>query len=308
MYSIFNLIKMPWPNLSGISWRFHQLSQALRQVAYVLLTRSPLSSKEQAPLHFVRLACIRHAASVHPEPGSNSPFDSFSCFNSDEFCFFFIVWNWHFLFSFQRTNSLAFRLTLVHNTNLKSLCQHLFSFIFIYLSDVLLPHDNPCQCIAFCPFYPVFIRFSRLSFPHSHPLLCNHNLFPTIQSWRSVDKIALISGGFTFCIAPFPGPCVSSLIRHPFTPLISISLSSGHNTQKKDIRMNVLINWQWAIFTSAGLDIVAAKVLNFCVRDGNRCDHFATITRSYAVRENLSKLNNRKTCFFFFSNSHIFCD
>ncbi|MBE6139469.1 MAG: hypothetical protein E7174_03065, partial [Firmicutes bacterium] len=23
--------------------------------------------------HFVRLACLRHAASVHPEPGSNSP-------------------------------------------------------------------------------------------------------------------------------------------------------------------------------------------------------------------------------------------
>ena len=26
----------------------------------------------------VRLACIRHAASVHPEPGSNSPFDLYS--------------------------------------------------------------------------------------------------------------------------------------------------------------------------------------------------------------------------------------
>ena len=23
----------------------------------------------------VRLACVRHAANVHPEPGSNSPFD-----------------------------------------------------------------------------------------------------------------------------------------------------------------------------------------------------------------------------------------
>jgi hypothetical protein len=34
----------------------------------VLLTRSPLD----VLLHLVRLACIRHAASVHPEPGSNS--------------------------------------------------------------------------------------------------------------------------------------------------------------------------------------------------------------------------------------------
>ena len=29
--------------------------------------------------HLVRLACIRHAASVHPEPGSNSPPKSHSC-------------------------------------------------------------------------------------------------------------------------------------------------------------------------------------------------------------------------------------
>ena len=39
----------------------------------MLLTRPPLTSGEQAPRLFARLACIRHAASVHPEPGSNSP-------------------------------------------------------------------------------------------------------------------------------------------------------------------------------------------------------------------------------------------
>ena len=37
----------------------------------MLLTRSPLDIRR----YLVRLACIRHAASVHPEPGSNSPFD-----------------------------------------------------------------------------------------------------------------------------------------------------------------------------------------------------------------------------------------
>ena len=42
----------------------------------MLLTRSPLSLfGSKLPGDFVRLACIRHAASVHPEPGSNSPFD-----------------------------------------------------------------------------------------------------------------------------------------------------------------------------------------------------------------------------------------
>ena len=39
----------------------------------MLLTRSPLSPKVQAPSDPVRLACVKHAASVHPEPGSNSP-------------------------------------------------------------------------------------------------------------------------------------------------------------------------------------------------------------------------------------------
>ena len=39
----------------------------------MLLTRSPLSPKTQALSDPVRLACVKHAASVHPEPGSNSP-------------------------------------------------------------------------------------------------------------------------------------------------------------------------------------------------------------------------------------------
>jgi hypothetical protein len=39
----------------------------------VFLTRPPRSSSKEGP---VRLACIRHAASVYPEPGSNSPSQS----------------------------------------------------------------------------------------------------------------------------------------------------------------------------------------------------------------------------------------
>ena len=40
----------------------------------MLLTRPPLSliSVQVLLLNFARLACVRHAASVHPEPGSNS--------------------------------------------------------------------------------------------------------------------------------------------------------------------------------------------------------------------------------------------
>ena len=60
----------------GISTHFYVLSPSGRQVTHALLTRPPLSTQ-----HFgrslrvelpARLACVRHAASVRPEPGSNS--------------------------------------------------------------------------------------------------------------------------------------------------------------------------------------------------------------------------------------------
>ena len=63
--------------LCGISSRFQLLFPCIRQVTHALLTRPPLSHKHLHPEGicrkcFVRLACIKHAASVHPEPGSNS--------------------------------------------------------------------------------------------------------------------------------------------------------------------------------------------------------------------------------------------
>ena len=60
--------------LSGISQSFLWLSQTLRQITHVLLTRAPLvSEKPEASPVTARLACVRHAASVRSEPGSNSP-------------------------------------------------------------------------------------------------------------------------------------------------------------------------------------------------------------------------------------------
>ena len=57
----------------GISTPFGMLSPSQRQVAYALLTRLPLGFQKQAFNSLVRLACVKHAASVRPEPGSNSP-------------------------------------------------------------------------------------------------------------------------------------------------------------------------------------------------------------------------------------------
>ena len=61
--------------ISGISPRFRGLSQSQGQVAHVLLTRSPLVYSRRSLT--ARLACVKHAASVRPEPGSNSPLKSF---------------------------------------------------------------------------------------------------------------------------------------------------------------------------------------------------------------------------------------
>ena len=69
--------------LCGISSRFQLLSPCTGQVTHALLTRPPLSIQSLHPEGirlsiFVRLACVRHAASVHPEPGSNSHVKVFS--------------------------------------------------------------------------------------------------------------------------------------------------------------------------------------------------------------------------------------
>jgi hypothetical protein len=57
--------------LSGIRPSFPSLSRSAGQITHVLLTRSPLEYPRRSLS--VRLACVKHAASVRPEPGSNSP-------------------------------------------------------------------------------------------------------------------------------------------------------------------------------------------------------------------------------------------
>jgi hypothetical protein len=55
----------------GISSRFQLLSPAKGQIIHLLLTRSPLYITRR--WFRARLACMRRAASVRSEPGSNSP-------------------------------------------------------------------------------------------------------------------------------------------------------------------------------------------------------------------------------------------
>ena len=88
---------MPSVYLSGLSYRFQQLSRSLW--AGCLRITHPFATKMSEDI-FVRLACIRHAASVHPEPGSNSPFDcSLWHWLLCQFLSFFYL-NWRSLFNF----------------------------------------------------------------------------------------------------------------------------------------------------------------------------------------------------------------
>ena len=59
------------PVSCGIITCFHVLFPTGGQITHVLLTRPPLPATRGWP--FVRLACLRRAASVRSEPGSNSP-------------------------------------------------------------------------------------------------------------------------------------------------------------------------------------------------------------------------------------------
>ena len=58
--------------LRGITRRFHRLSPSPGHVAHALLTLSPVAVRVLLLHAAPRLACVKPAASVHPEPGSNS--------------------------------------------------------------------------------------------------------------------------------------------------------------------------------------------------------------------------------------------
>ena len=81
-YAAFQTWIMRFMLLSGISTCFQVVSQSLGQIAHVLLTHPPLASNKSPRrdlwIQLARLACIRHAASVRPEPGSNSQFENWA--------------------------------------------------------------------------------------------------------------------------------------------------------------------------------------------------------------------------------------
>ena len=105
--------------LCGISVCFRTLSPSHRQIAHALLTRPPLIIPRKEIT--VRLECVKHAASVHPEPGSNSLKNGILNSSSDELKIFFRA----IVLSFFYFSTLCFK---VIDKNLFVLFRLLFNF------------------------------------------------------------------------------------------------------------------------------------------------------------------------------------
>ena len=112
---------------------------------------------------FARLACVKHAASVHPEPGSNSlkKFVQDQIFAWLNFIPFYLLWFcslrtkffWTFkdmsLFSYQGSWFVAVHQKLLYHIMFVSICQELFStFLKSFCSFKLLSSISaaaPCD-------------------------------------------------------------------------------------------------------------------------------------------------------------------
>ena len=60
-----------------------------------------------------------------------------------------------------------------------------------------------------------------------------------------------------------------------------MQMGEGSPNGNKKARAKTRANRQRPRFTMAGIAIFGPGVLNFCVRDGNRCDHSGIVTRSF---------------------------
>ena len=159
----------------------------MRQVTHALLTRPPLShkifiSEENQIECFVRLACVKHAASVHPEPGSNSlnkcllqvKINSwliypFYCFLRIFRSFVFMILKRTFeecvsLFSYQRSFCFAVCLKQLYYYIMSfPACQELFStflklFLFLSCSNFdILSHPTGCCQEVFSFLFDSFV-------------------------------------------------------------------------------------------------------------------------------------------------------
>ena len=148
-----------WKRVSyGINPSFPRLSRCERQVSHALLTRPPLRQLNLHPerIHFksfARLACVRHAASVRPEPGSNSHLkvDLFCSLFADFILFLNLFHNSKYLtlFNYQMFNVALSRQLIQYNiyrmflSTVYLICFLLLLFRLCVTVDFIIIHDSP---------------------------------------------------------------------------------------------------------------------------------------------------------------------
>ena len=179
------------PNIScGISDRFQPLSPSERQVAHVLLTRPPLF---HARRHFtVRLECVRHAASVHPEPGSNSLKKLYIKLYSESAGFrtdFAVLNSLHGLFSLDTVFSELF-----------DVCSILWIYLLIRVSKELSRFCDylflvSTSSVSFGSLTALYLIYLLL-FNFQGPSLCRSLEFLSCATWILYHILSHLSRGF----------------------------------------------------------------------------------------------------------------
>ena len=174
---------------SGINSRFQLLSRCERQVSYALLTHPPLSctifTLRICQYILVRLACVTHAASVYPEPGSNSQKNFFESQYLDSKFVVLNYFNSKFIDWFSCLGSCHARWP-IHISNIVWLCQEIFQIFFIFFSFLFAPRVKPLFRIlkgawTVKHLFQAFFIFS-----------CRETLFPTDEGFFSPNQAFLL--------------------------------------------------------------------------------------------------------------------
>ena len=180
--------------LCGITIRFQMLFHSERQVTHALLTRPPLihpSVDRSLRQNFiVRLACVKHAASVRPEPGSNSlkiiskhpqVFKPFLELNRS------FRHSLTFLFRFRNLCKSTFCFSQNSRNLFRVFVSSLFNFQGAYLclrtsvlATALLLYQTPP------PLSTLFLDFFYSFFPSLNPPACSAKMLPFIPAWDTI--------------------------------------------------------------------------------------------------------------------------
>ena len=143
------------------------LSPAQRQVAHALLTRPPLTFiRSKLPNQSVRLECVKHAASVHPEPGSNSLKKIKNFQPTVESSFTLEVWAFALYFAVRFPfNDLSHqRNSFFFTFREKELYEYLFFLFLVFRCSIFKVHTLFLEVLfAFrkaCLLYHIFLRLS----------------------------------------------------------------------------------------------------------------------------------------------------